>query len=452
MAVLAALLMGVWWLTGRARGVAAGAGAGRRRSTVIAKRVEALRGLRFESLPRPVEVTPGAGAARGAGGPRPLLPRGAPARRRAGAQAARADRRLGGPARRVRLGVLRGRRGLLRPAHEADAHRARRGHGHAACWRRWCSRTSSRTRSRTSATGSASRTRAAATTRRSRGSRSSRAAPPTLMYAYARAPLHGRGDARRGARERVRRRPARCPAFLQAQLVFPYTGGAGVRRRAARARGRPLDARGPRGALAPAGLDRAGHAPGEVGAGRAAACRVRVRAGEALGDGWERAAGGVLGEFQTRELLAARGRRRLRRRPRRAGAGTATSSGAAAGPRLRVAVPARRGADRALALGHAAPTRASSRPSCASGCADGLGARRRTAGPSGSTRARGRRGPRRRGDAGDGAVRAAGAAARGRALSCRRTSTAAGWGGGEAGGAAFRAVRAARNRLCGNRG
>ena len=32
--------------------------------------------------------------------------------------------------------------------------------------------------------------------------------------------------------------------------------------------------------------------------------RVRVRAGEALGDGWERAAGGVLGEFQTRELLA----------------------------------------------------------------------------------------------------------------------------------------------------
>ena len=34
---------------------------------------------------------------------------------------------------------------------------------------------------------------------------------------------------------------------------------------------------------------------------------VRVRAGEALGDGWERAAGGVLGEFQTRELLARAG-------------------------------------------------------------------------------------------------------------------------------------------------
>ena len=131
MAVLAALLMGAVVADGRARGVAAGAASRSAPVDVIAKRVEALRGLRFESLPRPVEVTPGAGAARGAGGPRPLLPRGAPARRRAGAEAARADRRLGRPARRVRLGVLRGRRGLLRPAHEADAHRARRGHGHA---------------------------------------------------------------------------------------------------------------------------------------------------------------------------------------------------------------------------------------------------------------------------------------------------------------------------------
>ena len=44
---------------------------------------------------------------------------------------------------------------------------------------------------------------------------------------------------------------------------------------------------------------------------------MRVRAGEALGDGWKRAAGGVLGELQTRELLA--------------GAGGGGSSAAAAG-------------------------------------------------------------------------------------------------------------------------
>ena len=57
MAVLAALLMGVWWLTdGRAESPPAPEEAAP--VGVIAKRVEGLRGLRFESLPRPVEVTP----------------------------------------------------------------------------------------------------------------------------------------------------------------------------------------------------------------------------------------------------------------------------------------------------------------------------------------------------------------------------------------------------------
>ena len=57
MAVLAALLMGVWWLTdGRAESTPAPEKVAP--VDVIAKRVEALRGLRFESLPRPVEVTP----------------------------------------------------------------------------------------------------------------------------------------------------------------------------------------------------------------------------------------------------------------------------------------------------------------------------------------------------------------------------------------------------------
>src|SRR5687768_18602150 len=57
MAVLAALLLGVWWLTD---GSAEEPAPEQRVAPVpvIAKRVEALRGLRFETLPKPVEVTP----------------------------------------------------------------------------------------------------------------------------------------------------------------------------------------------------------------------------------------------------------------------------------------------------------------------------------------------------------------------------------------------------------
>src|SRR3954470_20738750 len=59
MAVLGALLLGVWWLTdGRAEkpaGRRAPAPAG---VAEIARRVEALRDLRFASIPRPVAVTP----------------------------------------------------------------------------------------------------------------------------------------------------------------------------------------------------------------------------------------------------------------------------------------------------------------------------------------------------------------------------------------------------------
>ena len=82
----------------------------------IAARVEALRGLRFDSRPVPQRVSPAAGAPRRARGPRPLLPRGAPQGRRGGAQAARADRAGRRPALDLGLGVRRGRRRLLRPA------------------------------------------------------------------------------------------------------------------------------------------------------------------------------------------------------------------------------------------------------------------------------------------------------------------------------------------------
>ena len=127
-----------------------------------------------------------------------------------------------------------------------------------------------------------------------------------LMYAYARPPLHARGDARRRARQRVRRHGLAAGLPAGAARV-PLHGRGGVRGRAARAGRRALDARGPRGALAAAGLHRAGHAPGEVGPGGAAAAGARTGARRALGAGWERAAGGVLGEFQTRELLARAG-------------------------------------------------------------------------------------------------------------------------------------------------
>ena len=87
---------------------------------------------------------------------------------------------------------------------------------------------------------------------------------------------------------------------------LPLHGRAGVRRRAARARRRPLDPRRPRRAHAAAGLDRAGHAPGQVGGRRAAAAGADGRRGGARA-GLGARAGGVLGEFQTRELLARAG-------------------------------------------------------------------------------------------------------------------------------------------------
>ena len=144
----------------------------------IASRVERIRGLRFETPPAPAEVSPAAGEARRARGPRPLLPRRRAPRRRGGAQAARAARAVGRPARRVGDRVRPGRRGLLRPAHQAPADRARRTDHQPASSRRSRSPTSSPTRSRTSASGSTSRTPRAPTTPRSPGSRWSRAAPP----------------------------------------------------------------------------------------------------------------------------------------------------------------------------------------------------------------------------------------------------------------------------------
>ena len=95
------------------------------------------------------------------------------------------------------------------------------------------------------------------------------------------------------------------PPFLQAQIVFPYTGGerfvSDLLRRA-----------GGRWALvdtafehrAPASTEQILHPAAYFDAD--APKPVRIRAGSVLGGGWERALAGTWGEFQTRELVGAR--------------------------------------------------------------------------------------------------------------------------------------------------
>ena len=136
------------------------------------------------------------------------------------------------------------------------------------------------------------------------------------------------------------------PPFIEAQLIFPYIRGPAVR--AAALRGGRLGCRERRLPLPPAGLDRAGHAPRQVPAGRAArdACGSTRR--KVLGAGWRRLAGRHWGEWATGELLGNPGAaegwggdryelwQRGERRLRRARAATATrSSCAGAGTRAR---------------------------------------------------------------------------------------------------------------------
>jgi hypothetical protein len=93
------------------------------------------------------------------------------------------------------------------------------------------------------------------------------------------------------------------PTFLQAQVLFPYVGGerfvAELLRRGGGSWGvvdtayrfRP-----------PASSEQVLHPERYFDAD--APARVRLRAGAVLGDGWERAVAGTWGELQTRELLA----------------------------------------------------------------------------------------------------------------------------------------------------
>ena len=273
----------------------------------IAARVERIRGLRFETRPRPVEVEPGAGPPRRARGPRPLLPRGAAPRRRGGAQAARPARAVGRPA-----------QGVGRPC-SARASRATTTRARSACGssraprpptassRRSRSPTSSRTRSRTSASGSTSRTPRgsddAALARLALVEGSATAVMFTLR-ASATSPPSSRSAGLLASLGAGHRRPAAVPGGAAA---VPLPGRPGVRRSGCYATGDDSwTVRRRRRALPPARLDRADPASREVPRGRAAAARarlgVRARAGGRAGGAL---AAGTWGEWATGELLGA---------------------------------------------------------------------------------------------------------------------------------------------------
>ena len=157
------------------------------------------------------------------------------------------------------------------------------------------------------------------------------------------------------------------PGFLQAQLVFPYTRGAQfVAALRERAGGRWTLVDLAERTRPPASTEQVMHPEKWVRV--EPPLPVRIGAGAALGDGWSRAASGVLGEFQTRELLARAG-----------GGGSADAAKGWGGDRyelwrargLRRGLPERRRAGDPLALGLCRRPARVRQPSCGSGCVTG---------------------------------------------------------------------------------
>jgi hypothetical protein len=300
MAVLAALLMGVWWLTD-----------GRAESpeppqppaplSTIAKRVEALRGLRFDVLPRPVEVTPAQARREGLAD----LDRSYPEqRRRADEQVlkllglldASVDLRdvsasvfsegvLGYyDPRSKRLRVVQGTATTGRVLAEMVlAHELT----HALEDQRFSLDLEGEGTSDDAALARLALVEGTAS---------------ELMYAYAN--RHFTPEETLGGVLGSAFAPSgSLPGFLQAQLVFPYTGGqrfvAALRDRAG---GRWTLVDLAERARVPASTEQVLHPEKWIAV--EPPLEVGVDAGAVLGDGWRRAARGVLGEFQTRELLA----------------------------------------------------------------------------------------------------------------------------------------------------
>ena len=368
MAVLAALLMGVWWLTdGRAEEPRA-PGPRLAPVSVIAERVEALRGLRFETLPKPVSVTPEQAQREGLED----LDRAYPEARR------RDDEQM--------LKLL----GLIDPSVDLrEVSASVFSEGVAGYY-------DPRTKRMRTVRGAATGTRVLAEMvlahelthaledqryglglEEEGGSDDAALARLALVEGtrlradvrLREAPLHAE-ETLGGVLGSAFAPTGSLPGFLQAQLVFPYTGGRAVRGRAARAGRRALDARRPGRARARRRPRPSRSCTRRSGCAFEPPCRVRLRAGAALGAGWKRAVRRRARRVPDARAARDGGRRRvggrrggLGRRPLRA---LAPRWG-----RVRRALPARGRADHALALGHGRRPGRVRGASCASGCATG---------------------------------------------------------------------------------
>ena len=366
MAVLAALLMGLWFLTeGSAEEPAPEPVAP---VDEIARRVEALRGLKFDTLPEPVQVTPAQAEREGLED----LDRSYPTARR------RADEQV--------LKLL----GLIDPS--VDLREVSGSLFSEGVLGYYDPRTKRLRVVKGAATGGrvlAEMTLAHELTHALEDQRFGldlegegcgddaalarlalvEGTASELMYAYA--DRHFTAEETLGGVLGSAFQPLGLAARLPAGAArVPLRRRPGVRVRAARAGRRALDARGPGRPLARAAVDRAGAAPGEVGARRAAGAGARARRRGARA-GLEARRGRRAGGVPDARAARRRGRRRVRRR----GGGLGRGPLRAVAPRLRAtAAPRPAAATRRWSragAGTRRPTSASSRPSCASGCATG---------------------------------------------------------------------------------
>ena len=303
MAVVAALLMGVWWLTdGRAEEPAPAPKAAP--VGEIAKRVEAIRGLRFDTLPKPVEVTPAQARREGLED----LDRSYPRERRLADEETLKLLGLIDPSVDLRevsgsvfsegvAGYYDPRTKRLRTVRGADAggrvmtemilaHELT----HALEDQRFGLDLDAEGGSDDAALARLALVEGSAS---------------ELMFAYAQRHF-SQEELLGGVLGSAFAPTGSLPGFLQDQLIFPYTAGrtfvAALRERAG---GRWDLADLAEKQRAPASTEQIMHPEKWIRVDPPVPVRVRARA--VLGKGWKRAAGGVFGEFQTRELLSEAG-------------------------------------------------------------------------------------------------------------------------------------------------
>ena len=306
MAVLAALLMGVWWLTD---GLAEErAPRGRVQITPVselARRVEAIRRLRFGTLPEPVEVTPQQARREGLED----LDRSYPKQRRLADEQILELLGLIEPSVDLRevsgsvfsegvAGYYDPRTKRLRTVRGADAG-GRVTTEMILAHELTHALEDQRFGLDLEASGGGSADAALARLALVEGSASE------VMFDYAQRHFT-REELLGGVLGSAFAPTGSIPGFLQEQLIFPYTAGRTfVTALRAKAGGRwdlvDLADR----ERAPASTEQVLHPERWIRVDPPVRVRLRVRA--ALGDGYERAASGVFGEFQTRQLLSEAG-------------------------------------------------------------------------------------------------------------------------------------------------